>query len=599
LGGKKRITMKSYFSLLLPLFLSWFIFQLPSDTDWQSKVSPSLLLQATAGETVEFLVVLKEQADLSGAAFLSDKNQKGRWVFRQLQATARKTQQPVIALIEQANAPVVSFVIANAIHTRGELPLMEEVARHPAVAAIQPNPWTRLDPAEIDRNAVGLRDMIEWGVDKIDAELVWELDIRGEGVVVGGQDTGVEWEHPSLVDQYRGWDGTNADHNYNWHDAISEISPLHEDTVITPDLNRCGLATNIPCDDLFHGTYTLSIAVGDDGDGNQVGVAPAAKWIACRNMERGYGSPASYIDCFEWFLAPTDTMDMNPDPTKAPHVIVNSWGCPTIEGCNEDNWALMEQVVNNLRAAGIVVVASAGNNGPGCNTINTPAAMFEGSFTVGSTRSNDNISSFSSRGLVSADGSLRMKPNVVAPGSSIRGASLNGNYRTASGTSAAAPHVAGAVALVIAANPDLAGQVELIETILEETAVPLFMEDTCNMIPGTVHPNPIFGYGRIDALAAVQEALDLVSSTEEKAGREPLQVFPNPTTGKTLLSGENISGRATVLVFNAQGQVVRQQQQVLFEEGGVEVDLSNLSPGMYYYQLKVEETIWSGKLIRI
>ena len=307
-----------------------------------------------------------------------------------------------------------------------------------------------------------------------------DMGIKGANVVVAGQDTGYEWEHPALKDKYRGWDGNNADHNYNWHDAIREISPLHEDTVeITPALNPCGLNSAFPCDDHNHGTHTMGTIVGRHND-KIIGVAPQAKWIACRNMERGYGSPISYIECFEWMLAPTDLNNENPVPDKAPHIINNSWSCPEIEGCNENNWATMNTVVDNLKAAGIVVVVSAGNNGSkGCETINTPAAMLSNSFTVGATMEADTIAHFSSRGPVSTDGSGRMKPNVVAPGFQVLSSIRNNTYQRFNGTSMAGPHVAGTIALMISANPDLAGQVDAIENILESTAIPKTNGETC------------------------------------------------------------------------------------------------------------------------
>ena len=202
-----------------------------------------------------------------------------------------------------------------------------------------------------------------------------------------------------------------------------------------------------PCDDQGHGTHTMGTMIGSEGD-NQIGVAPDAQWCACRNMERGYGTPFTYIECFEWFLAPTDLNNENPDPSKAPHVINNSWGCPPTEGCNPDNFELMNIVVNNLRAAGIVVVVSAGNDGSGCGSVYTPAAIYEGSFSIGATRSNDTIAGFSSRGPVWSDGSNRLKPNVCAPGTNVRSSVPGGGYDYSSGTSMAGPHVAGLVASV-------------------------------------------------------------------------------------------------------------------------------------------------------
>jgi len=268
----------------------------------------------------------------------------------------------------------------------------------------------------------------------INADDVWAMGVRGEGVVVGGQDTGYEWTHPAISHAYRGNDGTIVDHNYNWHDAIHEISPLHNDPIILPENNPCGLDVNYPCDDHNHGTHTMGTMVGEDGD-NQIGVAPGAKWVACRSMERGYGMPSTYIECFEWFMAPTDLNNENPDPTQAPHVIANSWSCPEMEGCDSTNWNIMQTVVENLKASGVVVVVSSGNSGSqGCGSVSAPAAMFEASMTIGASAQNDTIAGFSSRGAVTVDGSLRLKPNVVAPGVAVRSCIRDSSYATWSGT---------------------------------------------------------------------------------------------------------------------------------------------------------------------
>src|SRR5690606_13518356 len=160
-----------------------------------------------------------------------------------------------------------------------------------------------------------------------------------------------EWDHPALRSKYRGAEGDAVSHDYNWHDAIHEINPLNGDSIIMPGNNPCGLDYPIPCDDSGHGTHTMGMLVGSDS-AYQIGVAPDARWIGCRNMERGWGKPSTYLECMEWFLAPTDVNGENPDPTKAPHVINNSWSCPEVEGCNPDNFELLHQAVVNLRAAG-------------------------------------------------------------------------------------------------------------------------------------------------------------------------------------------------------------------------------------------------------
>jgi hypothetical protein len=223
-------------------------------------------------------------------------------------------------------------------------------------------------------------------------------------------------------------------------------------------------------------------------------------------MNSGVGSPATYTECFQWFAAPTDGNGMNPDPTKAPDVINNSWGCPAFEGCSADT---LQTVIENVRAAGIVVVASAGNDGPSCGTVRDPPPLYDASFSVGATDSTDTIASFSSRGPVTVDGSNRRKPDVVAPGLSVRSAWPGGTYATASGTSMAGPHVAGLVALLLDARPDLRGRVDEIEAILERSAVPRTPGQSCGGdVIGVSVPNHVYGHGRVDALDMLQHDAD-------------------------------------------------------------------------------------------
>ena len=90
---------------------------------------------------------------------------------------------------------------------------------------------------------------------------------------------------------------------------------------------------------------------GDDGAGNQIGVAPGAKWIGCRNMDQGVGTPATYTECFQFFIAPTDLNGQNPNPTLRPHVMNNSWGCPPSEGCAAEHAARRSSRTRRLRAS--------------------------------------------------------------------------------------------------------------------------------------------------------------------------------------------------------------------------------------------------------
>jgi uncharacterized repeat protein (TIGR01451 family) len=222
-------------------------------------------------------------------------------------------------------------------------------------------------------------------------------------------------------------------------------------------------------------------------------------------MDRGVGTPTTYLECFEFFLAPYPVggSPAQGDPTKAPHVINNSWVCPPSEGCD---WASLQTAVENVRAAGIVVVASAGNYGSSCNTVSYPPAIYDAAFSIGATDSGDTIASFSSRGPVTVDNSGRRKPDVSAPGLSVRSSLPGTGYGWKSGTSMAGPHVAGTVALLWSSAPSLVGDVDATEWIIAHTARPRTTTQGCGGDGPSDVPNNVYGWGIVDALAAVQAA---------------------------------------------------------------------------------------------
>jgi len=479
-----------------------------ASTNWRAKVDDWVLGTAALGET-EFLIFLDEQADISQADNLPTKEQKGAYVYEQLTRVARETQGPLIQSLESRGVKHRPYWVANMIWVRGDRELVESMARRPDVKRIYANPRVRLElPTQSPTNpesgeSPAQADGIEWNILKVNAPAVWGAGYTGQGVVIGGQDTGYNWTHEALKDKYRGWDGATADHNYNWHDAIH-----------TGGSPGCPANSPLPCDDGYHGTHTMGTMVGDNGDDHQIGMAPGAKWIGCRNMDNGWGTPATYIECYQWFIAPWpyggDPIE-DADSSKAPHVINNSWSCPEIEGCTQPDVLL--EVVEKVRAAGILSAHSAGNAGSTCSSVRTPAAIYDASFTVGNTSSSDSISYSSSRGPVVVDGSNRLKPDISAPGSSINSSVYSDSYTSLNGTSMAAPHVAGLVALLISAQPALAGQVYDLEAIITRTAVPRTTNQICGGIPGSQVPNNTYGWGRIDAWAALNyQALTIKKS---------------------------------------------------------------------------------------
>jgi subtilisin family serine protease len=254
--------------------------------------------------------------------------------------------------------------------------------------------------------------------------------------------------------------------------------------------------------------------VGDDGAGNQIGVAPGAKWIGCRNMNVGDGTPASYTECFQFMIAPTDLAGNNPNPALRPHILNNSWGCPASEGCV--NRTELELIVNNTQAAGIFVQASAGNSGgAGCSSVSEALAIYDASFSAGAIDVNNALAGFSSRGPSTYYNPNILKPNLSAPGQSVRsiGRASDTTYNFSSGTSMASPHVAGVVALLWSARPGLVRNIAATKALLQSTANPgvTVASQTCGGIPSTQIPNNSFGYGRVDAFAAYNASATMVT----------------------------------------------------------------------------------------
>ncbi|MFN0107552.1 MAG: S8 family serine peptidase [Blastocatellia bacterium] len=484
---------------------------------WQNKVSDWVMTNTANGTEAEFLVIMAEQANYSLANTLETKHEKGRLVRDTLLAKAEATQAPIVEQLKFSKKTFRQFYIVNAILVTGGRDVVELLASRSDVARIEGNPriQNNLTPQvtqeelEAAIRAVNAPEAIELGVNSIRAPEVWAAGFTGQGIVVGGADTGIRWDHNALKNKYRGWNGTTADHNFNWHDSVHSGG------------GSCGPNTTAPCDDNGHGTHTVGTTIGDDGGTNQIGVAPGAKFIGCRNMDQGNGTPATYIECMEWFLAPYPVggTPAQGDVTKAPHVTINSWGCPASEGCSPNT---LQAAVEAQRAAGIMMVVAAGNSGSSCSTTSDPPSFYAASYTVGAiSASTGTIAGFSSRGPATADGSNRMKPDITAPGVSVRSAT-NGSvssYSSLSGTSMATPHVAGAVALLWSARPALVGQIQQTIDALNQAAVDVpFTACSSSGVP-----NNTYGWGRLDIKAAYdatgcQYTLSPTSATFTSAG---------------------------------------------------------------------------------
>ncbi len=463
-----------------------------SGSDTAASVDPIVLQDTANGQTAQFLVVLRTQVNTRAiVSSVPNRLARAQLVLSSLRQAADATQAPVRAVLNSLGVRYRAYWIVNLFAVEGDQRVVAAMASRSDVASIESNRAFRV-PLEQPVSVSPLSPQtLQWNIQRVNAPGVWADGYTGIGRTYANADTGVEWDHPALKPHYRGWNGTAVDHNYHWWDAI------HYSLGGNPAF-ACPFNSPSPCDDSGHGTHTMGIGVGDDGFGNQIGVAPGAKWIACRNMQGGVGQPSTYIECFQFFLAPTDMSGNNPDPSRAPDSVGNSYGCPPSEGCTAVD--VLQQAMNNLRASGVFMAVSAGNNGYGCSTVTDPPAIYDAAITVGATQMNNIAALFSSRGPVAVDHSGRIKPDLVAPGVAVLSSYPHNTYAEMNGTSMAAPHVAGAVALLWSAFPILRRNVDLTESILMATARPSLV-GTCGGAPYLI-PNNIYGAGLVDVLAA-------------------------------------------------------------------------------------------------
>ncbi len=429
-----------------------------------------------------FFVILRDQADLQAASGIEDRDSRREYVYTTLVDHALQTQARLRSILDQRGVHYRPFYLVNGMEVNGDPLLRSYLAAQPEVDRIDDSQYLRplpaLPPANTGDAAAPAGPA--WNIVAIGADKVWsQLGVTGRGITIGQSDSGVQGNHPALRAEYRGLGGHD---DYNWLDPW--------------------FGTRSPTDINGHGTHTLGTALGSGG----IGVAPGAQWVGCVNLGRNLGNPAWYLTCMQFMLAPYPQGGdpfRDGDPRRAADVLNNSWGCPPIEGCDERTLA---PAAAALHAAGIFVVASAGNAGSACATVTDPLAVYSNVVTVGAIDRAGLLADFSSRGPVVRSSGQRTKPDIVAPGVAVLSAFPGGSYAVESGTSMAGPHVAGVVALMWSAQPKLAGDVDRTTQILIQTARPYTGTfDACAVHGG--RPNDDVGYGIVDAYAAVKAAL--------------------------------------------------------------------------------------------
>jgi hypothetical protein len=487
----------------------------------RADVAPAVREQLAGEGRTAFWVFLR------GASGLPRTGSTPEVVHRTLTRQATVAQAGLRELLTRRKATFEAFWIADVIRVVGDRDLLEEIAARPEVARIGAEPSTaavssaapvRAADADVPAPVNG----VEWNLHRIGADQAWKNSgSRGEGIVVANIDTGVLGAHPSLAPTYRGRFSSGAvDHSYNWFGPRSSCPG--------------------PCDDDGHGTHVMGLEVGRAADGsNQMGVAPGARWIAAVK-----GSEvADRVRAAQWMLAPTDANGENPRPDLAPDVVNISW---YFGNGGQD---LFRPVLDAWVSAGIFPVVAAGNNGGnGTCATNTWPASFDSAYAVANTTPADVVAQSSSRGPT-ADG--RTKPDISAPGTSIRSTYITPEFAVLDGTSQAAPQVAGAVALLWSAVPELDGNVAATRKLLDDTARDID-DTTCG---GTAGDNNVAGEGLLDIAAALRAA-------------------PKNRTG-------SLSGTA---VPDATIQLSGPRLKNLTADGNGRFGLARMVPGTYSYQ---------------
>ncbi|HUM48586.1 MAG TPA: S8 family serine peptidase [Anaerolineaceae bacterium] len=509
-------------ALLLGIASPISVLALSSEPQNSVQVDPEVMQEMETKGSASYWIDFDAKADLSAANSM-DWSKRGWYVYETLSKTASASQARVAAYLTDSKVEYQAYWIKNTILVKSSnLTTLNGLLGFSEIKAISPRQTYIL--YEPDRSAAvidnGLNS-IEPNLTHINADDVWAMGIDGSGLVVANIDTGVRFSHQALVEQYRGNNGDGTfDHNYNW---------------FNPD----DLTDDAPRDGNGHGTHTMGTMVGDDGGSNQVGIAPGAQWMACAGCPDGSCTDTALLGCGQFIAAPTDLAGDNADPDMRPNAVNNSWGdC----GQTYDDW--YADVISAWHAGGIYPIFSNGNSincgyssPPGLNTVGNPARSGDVTGVGSSGEQNGQYATHSNWGPTDnadtvnpTDGFIYMKPQVLAPGVSIRSSTPGSDteYQDGwTGTSMSAPHVTGLVALIWQAAPCLVGDYATTENIIEESAVDITYTDGSSDTP-TDFPNYATGWGEIDALAAVTQASGLcamgtLEGTVTEDGTTPIE----------------------------------------------------------------------------
>jgi subtilisin family serine protease len=420
---------------------------------WAGAIKPelySVLQNANPDEEIQIIVTLADQVDPKNFKDKDKKLRRSR-LLKALKNKAEKTQKNLTNYLKLNRVnKIKSFWVFNGLAATVKARMITKIALLADVESVSldatitlPEPQTSADTGPTG-----------WNISMIRAPELWALGFNGDGVVVASMDTGVDATHPDLASRWRG--GSNS-----WFDPHGEHAT--------------------PYDYSGHGTGVMGVLVGADSGGTAIGVAPGAQWISVKLFaDSGFSNYSKIHAGFQWLLDP----DGDSETDDAPDVVNNSWGFPDQRGnCINE----FQTDIETLKTAGIAVVFSAGNEGPQTSTDESPANNPNG-FAAGAVDINETIAIFSAHGPSACDQTIF--PEVVAPGVNIYTADLGNYYWEPSGTSFAAPHVSGAMGLLMSIYPTLS--ISEIEAAITASAVDL----------GETGLDNTYGYGLLDVMAA-------------------------------------------------------------------------------------------------
>jgi len=555
------------------MWLTIYVISILPALSFNGKLTLELKSQLNAinqGEKILAIIHMREQYPYEEVENLSIHERAQ--VFKDI---AKASQQPLIDYLKQFPEKVDSirqFWVFNGFHIKATKDIIEEIAKRDDIWFISHNAKVELPPTE--RGEEIPSRAIEWNIQKVMADSCWNAGYTGTGIFIGHIDTGVNFNHPALQGKWSG----------KWRDYING----------QPN----------PYDDNGHGSHTAGIICGGDGLGpftNDIGVAPSVRIIAAKVFS-SYETPIEIIlAAMEWMAA------LKADSGYNIRAVSNSWGGP---GVSLYFW----NVCNTWKSLQIFPVFAIGNMGPGSGTT-CPPGNYPLVIAGGATNLNDSIANFSSRGPAPnqspwndiinwyrIDWNL-IKPDISAPGVSVRSAYYNNNYYVMTGTSMSAPHIAGATAVLCQANPNLTVR-EIYNILLNNADHPS---------QGAPYPNNNYGWGRLNIWKSLQSVVGVAEQEKICPFINFVSIAPNPTKGDIKIGfNSNNNFQINIKLYDASGRLLHQKDLLPRKQGSryllehlkgdmneFSISLNNLPAGIYFVKLETQHINIIKKVIRV